>query len=229
MKTLDCVDHNKLWKFLQERGVLDHLTCLLRNLYSSQEATVRTRRGTTDWFKIGKGVQQHYILSPYSFNLCAECVFACWVSHFSGVWLCAALSLKSTRLICPWDSPGSTGIGCHFLLQCIFPTQGSNLSLLHLPALAGKFFTTSATWEAPICRKHYVKCQAGWITNWNQGCWEKYQFQPQICRWCLSNDSSWKGTIELDMGQKGSEKAGLKLNIERLRRPWHPVSSLYGQ
>ena len=77
MKTLDCVDHNKLWKFLQERGVLDHLTCLLRNLYSSQEATVRTRRGTTDWFKIGKGVQQHYILSPYSFNLCAECVFAC--------------------------------------------------------------------------------------------------------------------------------------------------------
>ena len=68
----DCVDHNKLWKILQEMGIPDHLTCLLRNLYAGQEATVRTRHGTTDWLQIGKGVHQGYILSPCLFNLYAE-------------------------------------------------------------------------------------------------------------------------------------------------------------
>ena len=62
-KTLDCVDHNKLWKILKEMGIPDHLTCLLRNLYAGQEATVRTGHGTTDWFQIGKGVHQGCILS----------------------------------------------------------------------------------------------------------------------------------------------------------------------
>ena len=61
-KAFDCVDHNKMWKILQEMGILDHLTCLLRNLYADQEATVRTRHGTTDWFQIGKGVYQGCIL-----------------------------------------------------------------------------------------------------------------------------------------------------------------------
>ena len=60
----DCVDHNKLWKILKEMGIPDHLTCLLRNLYAGQEATVRTGHGTTDWFQIGKGVRQGCILSP---------------------------------------------------------------------------------------------------------------------------------------------------------------------
>ena len=55
-KVFDCVDHNKLWKILQELGIPDHLTCLLRNLYASQEATVRTGHGTKDWFQIGKGI-----------------------------------------------------------------------------------------------------------------------------------------------------------------------------
>ena len=55
-KAFDCVDHNKPWKILREMGILDHLTCLLRNLYAGQEATVRTGHGTTDWFQIGKGV-----------------------------------------------------------------------------------------------------------------------------------------------------------------------------
>ena len=55
-KTFDCVDHNKLWKILKEMGIPDHLACLLRNLYSNQEATVRTLHGTTDWFEIGKGL-----------------------------------------------------------------------------------------------------------------------------------------------------------------------------
>ena len=71
-KAFDCVDHNKLWKILKEMGIPDHLTCLLRNLYAGQEATVRTGHGTTDWFQIGKGVHQGYILSPCLFNLYAE-------------------------------------------------------------------------------------------------------------------------------------------------------------
>ena len=70
--TFACVDHNKLWKILKEMGMPDHLTCLLRNLYASQEATVRTGHGTTDWFQIRKGVHQGYILSPCLFNLYAE-------------------------------------------------------------------------------------------------------------------------------------------------------------
>ena len=71
-KAFDCVDHNKLWKILKEMGIPDNLTCLLRNLYSGQEATVRTGHGTTDQFQRGKGVRQGYILSPYLFNLYAE-------------------------------------------------------------------------------------------------------------------------------------------------------------
>ena len=71
-KAFDCVDHNKLWKILKEMGIPDHLSCLLRNLYAGQEATVRTGHGTTDWFQIGKGVRQAYILSPCLFNLYAE-------------------------------------------------------------------------------------------------------------------------------------------------------------
>ena len=63
-KVFDCVDHNKLWKTLKEMGIPDHLTCLLRNLYACQQATVRTGRGKTDWFQIGKGVHQGCILSP---------------------------------------------------------------------------------------------------------------------------------------------------------------------
>ena len=71
-KAFDSVDHNKLWKILEEMGILDHLTYLLRNLYASQEATVRTGHGKTDWFQIGEGVCQGCILSPYLFNLYAE-------------------------------------------------------------------------------------------------------------------------------------------------------------
>ena len=69
-KAFDCVNHNKLWKILQEMGIPDHRTCLLRN--AGQEATVRTGRGTTDWIQIGKGVRQDCMLSPCLFNLYAE-------------------------------------------------------------------------------------------------------------------------------------------------------------
>ena len=67
-KAFICVDHNKLWEILKEMGIPEHLTCLLRNLYTCQEATVRTEHGTTDWFQIGKGVRQGCILSPCLFN-----------------------------------------------------------------------------------------------------------------------------------------------------------------
>ena len=72
MVILDCVDHNKLWKIPKEMGIPDHLTCHLRNLYAGQAATVRARHGITDWFQIGKGVHQDYILSPCLFNLYAQ-------------------------------------------------------------------------------------------------------------------------------------------------------------
>ena len=71
-KTFDCMDHNKPWKILQEMGIPGHLTCLLQNLCAGQEATVRTRHGTMDWFQSGKGVLQVCILSPCLFNLYAE-------------------------------------------------------------------------------------------------------------------------------------------------------------
>ena len=71
-KAFDYVDHNKLWKLLKEMGIADHLTCLSRNLYAVQEATVTTVHGTTDWFQIGKGVRQGCILAPYLFNLYEE-------------------------------------------------------------------------------------------------------------------------------------------------------------
>ena len=71
-KAFDCVDDNKLWKILQEMGIPDHLTCLLRNLYVGQETTVRTGHETTDWFQLGNGVRQSCISSPCLFNFYAE-------------------------------------------------------------------------------------------------------------------------------------------------------------
>ena len=80
-KAFDCVYHNTLWKILKEMGIPDHLTCLLRNLYSGQEATVRTGRGTTDWFQIGKGVRQGCTLPPCLFNLYASRETLGWKKH----------------------------------------------------------------------------------------------------------------------------------------------------
>ena len=78
-KAFDCMDHNKLWKTLQEMGIPDPQTCFLRNLYAGQEATVRTGHGTTDWFQSRKGVHQGCILSPCLFNLYAENISEkCW-------------------------------------------------------------------------------------------------------------------------------------------------------
>ena len=84
-KAFDCVDHNKLWKILQEMGIPDHFTCLLRNLYT-QEATVRAGHETMDWFQTGIGVRQGCILSPHLFNFYAELLLL--LSRFSCVQLC---------------------------------------------------------------------------------------------------------------------------------------------
>ena len=150
------LNHNKLWKNFKDRGKTC-LTCLLRNRYTGQEATVRTGHGTTDWFQIRKGVHQGCILLPCLFNLYAE-----YIVRNTGLdeaqagikiagrninnlryadesevaqlcpTLCDPMDHKTTRILCPWHFPSkSTGVGCHFLLQGISWTQGSNLGLPH--------------------------------------------------------------------------------------------------
>ena len=102
-KAFDCVDHNKLWKILKEMGLLDHLTCLLRNLYAGQEAAARTGHGTTDWFQIGKGVCQGCILSPCLFNLYAEYIMRKlgWKKHKLESRLLGEISITSDMQMTP--------------------------------------------------------------------------------------------------------------------------------
>ena len=102
-KAFDCVDHNKLWKILKEMGIPDHLTSLLRNLYSGKEATVRTGHETTDWFQIGKGVRQGYILSPCLFNVYAEHIMrnAGWNKHKLESRLPREISITSDMQMTP--------------------------------------------------------------------------------------------------------------------------------
>ena len=102
-KGFDCVDHNKLWKILKEMGISDHLTCLFRNLYAGQEATVRTGHGTTDWFQIGKGVRQGCILSPCLFNFYAENIMKTldWKKHKLESRLLGEISITSDMQMTP--------------------------------------------------------------------------------------------------------------------------------
>ena len=101
-KTFDCVDHNKLWKILM-MGIPEHLTCLLRNLYAGQKATVRTGHRTTDWFQIGKGARQGCILSPCLFNLYAEYIMrnAGLDEAQAGITLLGEISVTSDMQIPP--------------------------------------------------------------------------------------------------------------------------------
>ena len=94
-KAFDCVDHKKLWKILQEMGIPGHLTCLLRNLYVVQEATVRTGHGTTDWFQIGKGVHQGCILSPCLFKSYAEYII--WNARLDEVQAWIKIARRNTN------------------------------------------------------------------------------------------------------------------------------------
>ena len=146
-------------------GISDCLTCLLRNLYAGQEATVRAGNGTTDWFQIGKGVHQGCILSPCLFNLYAERVLlrAQSISH-------AWLSVMLWTVAC--QAPLSMGFsrqehwsGLPWPLQGDLPNSEIKPDSLMSPALAGRFFTAGATWEACVCRGHHVKYQVGWINQ----------------------------------------------------------------
>ena len=102
-KAFDCVDNNILWKILKEMGIPDHLTCLLRNLYAGQEATVRTGHGATDWFQTGKGVCQGCILSPCLFNLYAEYIMRTldWKKHKLESRLLGEISITSDMQMTP--------------------------------------------------------------------------------------------------------------------------------
>ena len=102
-KAFDYVDHNKLWKILKEMGIPDHLTCLVRNLYVGQKATVRTGHGTTDWFQTGKGVHQGCILSPCLFNFYAEYIMrnAGWMKHKLESKLPGEISITSDMQMTP--------------------------------------------------------------------------------------------------------------------------------
>ena len=102
-KAFECVDHNKLWKILKEMGIPDHLTCLLRNLYAGQEATVRTEHGTADCFQIGKGILQGCILSLCLFNLYAEYIWEMldWKKHKLESRLPREISITSDMQMTP--------------------------------------------------------------------------------------------------------------------------------
>ena len=97
VKAFDCVDHNELWKILQEMGIPDHLTCLLRNLYAGQEATVITGHGTTDWFQIGKGVHQgvYCHLAYLSYVHSTSCKMPGWMKHKLESRLLGEISITS--------------------------------------------------------------------------------------------------------------------------------------
>ena len=102
-KVFDCVDHNKLWKILEEMGIPDHLTCFLRNLYAGQEATAGTGRGTTDWFQIEKGIRQGCMLSPCLFDLYAEYIMRNlgWMKHKLESRLPGEISITSDMQMTP--------------------------------------------------------------------------------------------------------------------------------
>ena len=148
-KAFDYINHNKLWKILKEMGIPDHLTCLLRNLYAGQEATVRTGHGTTDCFQIGKGVCQGCILSPCFFNFYAECCCCCQVvsvmSHFFDSMDCSLPGssvhgiLQARKL--EWVAMPSSRGSSH-------PMHRTHAGKPASPALAGRFFIISTTWEA---------------------------------------------------------------------------------
>ena len=158
--------HNKIWKILKEMGIPDHLTCLLRSLYAGQEAKVRTRHGTTDWFKIGKGVHQGSILSPSLFNFSAEWKWKSLnrVRLFVIPW---TLAHQAPLL---WDSPGkNAGVGCYSLFQGIFPSHVLNPDLPH--CLRFNHLSHQWSWVHHVRSAYHGKRWAGWLTSWNQDCW----------------------------------------------------------
>ena len=108
-KDFDCVDHNKLWKIFKDMGILDHLTCILRNLYAGQETTVRTGHGTTDWFQIGEGVRQGCILSLCLFNWYVEYII--WNAGLDEAQ--AGIKIAGRNINNLWSQGWRSLVGCH--------------------------------------------------------------------------------------------------------------------
>ena len=138
-KTFDCVDHNKLWKILKEMGIPAHLFCLLRNLYARQEATIRTRHGTTDQFQNGKRVCQSCILSPCLFKLNAECIMR--NSELDEVQVSSVQLLSHVQLfVMPWSvarqaSLSITNFQSLLKLTSVELMMPSNYPILQCPCL----------------------------------------------------------------------------------------------
>ena len=198
-------------------GIPEHLTCFLRNQYGGQEATVRTRHGTMDWFQIGKGVCQGCILLPRLFNFYAEYIMqnAGLDEAQAGIKIAGKVKVKvaqsystlqSHGLYSPWHSPDQdTGVGSFFLLQGIFPTQGSDPGLPNcrqiLYQLSHKGSPRILEWVAypspanlpdPGIKLH---CRRILYQLNYQDCWEKYQLS-QICRWHHHYGRKWRRTKE---------------------------------
>ena len=130
VKAFDCMDHCKLWKILKEKGIPDHLTCLLRNLYSGQEAIVRTGRGTRHWLQIGKRVSPGCILSPYVFNLYAEYIMrnAGWMKHKLESRLLGEISITLDMQMTPplWQKAKKNKRACWWNWKRIMKKLASN-------------------------------------------------------------------------------------------------------
>ena len=154
---------NSLLTLLKERGVPDSLTCLLRNRYGGQEASVRTGHRVADWFKIGKAVRQGYILSPCLFNFYSQY----WASQ-------AALMPANAKDIRDRGSISGRGHGNPLQCSCLENPmdRGAWQAIVHAVT---KSQTKLKHLSMYTCRVHHEKCWAGWITSWNRDCQEKYQ------------------------------------------------------
>ena len=173
-------------------GILDHFTCLLRNLYAGQEQQFELDMKQQTGSKLGK----EYIK--------AVC---CHPAYLTSIQSCCSVT-QSCPTLCDfmdWSIPDSSVL--HHHVSDAFQTSHPLLSP----------FPPAFNLSQHLCRVHHAKCQAGWITSWNQNCREKYK-QPQICRWYHPNGRKWRGTKEsLDEGKRGEEKADLKFSIQKTK------------
>ena len=171
-------------------GIPDHLTCLLRNLYTGQEATARTRHETTDWFITGKGIWW-------------GCGLLRWLSSKESEY-----SVEATEDMGLISGSGRSSGGGHsnpLQYSCLenpmdrgawwATLKGSQRVGLKWLSIARQGCILSPCFIELLCREHQAKRWAGWSTSWNQDCREKYQ-QSQICRWHLTKGRKWRGTEE---------------------------------
>ena len=216
-KAFDCVDHNKLWKILKEMGIPDHVTCLLRNLYAGQEASVRTGHGTTDWFQIGKGVCQGCILSPCLFNFYAEYTMrnagqghgSCQLSADGWGCICSR-QLFDLRI---------TSLGVYRLYCRCMPRGISQDCCCQCPVRAVKPLPTHAS-TGDLQHWHVVLVQSpvGSLLH-SPGSWYTHDFLCALQEWSLSS-SDPLGPPSLFPGpQAGMSDVGLRtLTSVRLLR-----------